>query len=68
MREKQLELEDWMRMYGCDICAINETGLNGDEYVDFSKLYRWVGTNRDGSKCKYVGAGFIVKHDIRYDV
>ena len=31
MKEKPLELKDWMRMYGCDIGAINETGLNGDE-------------------------------------
>ena len=30
MREKQLELEDWMRMYG-------------DEYVEVGNLYRWVG-------------------------
>ena len=67
MREKQLELEDWMRMYGCDICAINETGLNGDEYVKVSTLYIWVGTNRDSSKGKYGEAGFIVKYDIRYE-
>ena len=35
-----------MMMYGCDICAINETGLNGDEYVEASNLYRWIGTGR----------------------
>ena len=25
--EKQLELEDWMRMYGCDIFAINNNNI-----------------------------------------
>ena len=67
MREKQLELEEWMSMYDCDICAINETGLNGDEYVEVSNLYRWVGTNRDWSKGKSGGAGIIMKKDIRYE-
>ena len=67
LRVKQLELEDWMRMYGCDICAINETGLNGVEYVEFSNVYIWVGTHRDWSKGKYGGAGFIMNHDIRYE-
>ena len=28
-----------------DKCAINETGLNGDEYVEFGNLYKLVGTN-----------------------
>ena len=46
---------------------INETGLNGDEYVEVSNLYRWVGTNRDWSKGKSGGAGFIMKKDIRYE-
>ena len=32
-----------MKMYDCVICAINETGLNGDEYVEVSNLYRWAG-------------------------
>ena len=39
MREKQLELEKWIRIYGCDICVINERLLNGDEYVKVSNLY-----------------------------
>ena len=29
-----------MSMYDFDICAINETGLNGDEYVEVSNLYQ----------------------------
>ena len=33
-REKQMELEEWMKKSDCDVCAINETGLNGNEYVE----------------------------------
>ena len=33
--------------YCCDMCTIHETGLNSDEYVEVSNLYRWVGTKRD---------------------
>ena len=29
-REKQMELEMWMKKNECDVCAINETGLNGN--------------------------------------
>ena len=29
-REKQMELEEWMKKSDCDVCAINETGLNGN--------------------------------------
>ena len=36
-REKQMELEDWMSTNGYDICAVSETGLNGDEYVEVGK-------------------------------
>ena len=49
---KQLELEEWMSMYDYVICAIHETGLNGNEYMEVSNLYRWVGTNRYWSKGK----------------
>ena len=45
-REKQMELEVWMKKNECDVCAINETGLNGDEYVEVSDEYKWIGTNR----------------------
>ena len=62
MREKQLELEESMRMYDCDICTINETELNGDKYVEVSNLHRWVCTNRNWSKGKY--GGFY--HEKRY--
>ena len=33
-REKQMELEEWMKKSDCDLCAINEIGLNGNEYVE----------------------------------
>ena len=46
-REKQMELEVWMKKNECDVCAINETGLNGNEYVEVSDKYKWIGTNRD---------------------
>ena len=56
-----------MDEYVCDIFAINETGLNGDEYVEVINLYRWVGTNSDWSKRKSGGDGFIMKADGRHE-
>ena len=41
-REKQMELEVWMKKIECDVCAINETGLNGNEYVEVSDEYKWI--------------------------
>ena len=63
-REKQMELEVWMKKNECDVCAINETGLNGDEYVEVSDEYKWIGTNRDWMRGKTVGVGFVIKSDI----
>ena len=37
-----------MQKNDCDVCVINETGLNGE--VNMFKVcdrYRWIGTNRD---------------------
>ena len=28
-----MELEEWMKKSDCDVCAIHETGLKGNEYV-----------------------------------
>ena len=39
-REKQMELEEWMKKSDCDVCAINETGLNGNEYVEVGDEYK----------------------------
>ena len=54
-REKPMELEDWMTKSDCDVCAINETGLNGNEYVEVGDEYNWIGTNRDWMKGKTGG-------------
>ena len=59
-----MELEVWMKKNECDVCAINETGLNGDEYVEVSDEYKWIGTNRDWMRGKTGGAGFVIKSDI----
>ena len=29
-----MELEEWMKKSDCDVYAINEKGLNGNEYVE----------------------------------
>ena len=29
-REKQIELEEWMKNTDCDVYVINEAGLNGN--------------------------------------
>ena len=63
-REKQMELEEWMKKADCDVCAINETGLNGNEYVEVGDEYKWIGTNRDWMKGKTGGVGFIIKSSL----
>ena len=63
-REKQMELEEWMKKSDCDVCAINETGLNrlnGNEYVEVGDEHKWIGTNIDWIKGKTGGVGFIIK-------
>ena len=47
-----MELEEWMKKSDCDVCAINETELNGNEYVEVGDKYKWIGTNRDWMKEK----------------
>ena len=54
-----MELEEWMKKSDCDVSAINETGLNGNEYVEVGDEYKWIGTNRDWIKGKTGGVGFI---------
>ena len=51
-RRVMIELEVWMKKNECDVCAINETGLNGNEYVEVSDEYKWIGTNRDWMRGK----------------
>ena len=38
-----MELEEWIRENKFDVCAISETGLNGDEYVELGTGYEWIG-------------------------
>ena len=52
-----MELEEWMKKSDCDVCAINENGLNGNEY-------KWIRTNREWIKGKTGGVGFIIKRSL----
>ena len=42
--------EEWMKKSDCDVCAIHETGLNGNECVEVGDEYKCIGTNRDWMK------------------
>ena len=53
-----------MKKNECNVCAINETGLNGNEYVEVSEEYKWIGTNRDWMRGKTGGVWFVMKSDI----
>ena len=59
-----MDLEVWMKKNECDVCAINETGLNGNEYVEVANEYKWIGTNRDWMRGKTSGVGFVIKSDM----
>ena len=63
-RVKHCEITDWMKKNQCDVCAINETGLNGDEYVEVDDGFKWFGSNRPYEKGRSGGAGFIVRNTI----
>ena len=63
-REKQMELEEWMKKSDCDVCAINEIGLNGNEYVEVGDEHKWIGTNSDWMKGKTGGVCFIIKRSL----
>ena len=53
-----------MQKNDCDVCAKNETGLNGSKSVEVCDRYTWIGTNRDRVKGKTGGVGFIIKRDL----
>ena len=61
-----MELEDWMSSNGYDICAMTETGLNGDEYVELGRNYSWYEMNRGWMKSKSGGVGFIIKRELSF--
>ena len=63
-REKQMELEEWMKKSVCDVCAINETGLNGNEYEEVGDEDKWIGTNIDWMKGKTGGVSFKIKRSL----
>ena len=60
-RERQSEIMDWIEKSNCDICAVNETGLTGEEYMEVSDGYSWFAANREWTKWRSGGAGFISK-------
>ena len=45
MRSK--EIMDWIERRNCDMCAINETGLAGEECMEVSDGYSWFAANRE---------------------
>ena len=49
----------------CDVCAVNETGLNGNEYLGLNKGFNWFSANRTWEKGSSGGAGFIVKNNFK---
>ena len=59
-----MELEVWMKKNECDVCAINETGLNGNEYVEVSDEYKWIGANIYWMRGKTGGVWFVIKSDM----
>ena len=59
-RERQSEIMDWIERSNCDICAVNETGLTGEEYMEVSDGYSWFAAYREWTKGRSGGAGFII--------
>ena len=59
-RESRSEIMDWIERSNCDICAVNETGLNGEEYMEVSDGYLWFAANSEWTKGKSGGACFII--------
>ena len=64
-RERQSEIMDWIEISNCDVCAVNEIGLTGEEYMEVSDGYSWFSANREWTKGRSGGAGFIIKKRIR---
>ena len=64
-RERQSEIMDWIERSNCDICAVNETGLTGEEYMEVIDGYSWFAANREWTKGRSGGACFIIKKRIR---
>ena len=63
--DRQSEILDWIERNNCHVCALNETGLTGEEYMEVSDGYSWFAANREWTKGRSGGAGFIIKKRIR---
>ena len=59
-RERQSEIMDWIERSNCDICAVNDTGLTGEEYIEVNDGYSWLAANRKWTKGRSGGACFII--------
>jgi exonuclease III len=62
---KQRECLAYMEKERVDICGINESGLNDDEFVDGGEGYEWFGCNRPAIEGKGGGVGFLVKKGLQ---
>ena len=51
---------DWIERSNCDVCAVNETGLTGEAYMEVSDGYSWFAAHRESG-----GADFIIKKGVR---
>ena len=63
-RERQSKIMDWIERSICDVCAINKTDMTGEEYMEVSDGYPWFAANREWTKGRSGGAGFIIKKGI----
>ena len=67
--KKQKELMKGVVETKIDICAVNETGLVGDEYIETTGTgYTWYGSNREREEERGGGVGFIVKNNVEIEV
>ena len=64
-RERQSDIMDWIERSNCDICAVNETGLTGEEYMEVIDGSSCFAANREWTKGRSGGACFIIKKEIR---
>ena len=64
-RERHSEIMDWIERSNCDICAVYETGLTGEEYMEVSDGYSWFSAIREWTEWRSGGAGFIILKRIR---
>ena len=62
-KEKQSEIMYWIEGNNCDICAANKTCLTGQEYMEVSSGYSWFAENRECTKVRSGGTGFIIKKE-----